>query len=143
MRLPEQIQHFIHPTLLVLADHVHAKIWFAHEDEISEIAHLTVPHELKSDNEGSFMSSAESVGQPEQKEKQHHLNVLIKHIAEALSKELENRDVTYIDMIMPADILHPLELEFPKTTIAMINRRLEADLIKEDILQVAKRLFTK
>ncbi|MDO8583930.1 MAG: host attachment protein [bacterium] len=137
-----EIQHFLHPTLLILSDHVHAKIWLAHENELNEIGHILVEPETRTDREGGFMNpSTGAVGAAVKHDKEHDHEEYMKGLMHCFHEALKKQPITYIDLVMPPDLMHVFEAKLTNEQKTLINRRLDADLMKDDILDVVKRLY--
>lgn len=128
MLLPSELQKFSHPTLIVLTDHIHAKLWLAHELELKEIDHLDMPRERMTDRE-----EIETDADPDR------LHRMMKELASRITHHATNAQHIYL--AMKADIMHALEKELPSPTKNLINRRQPHDLMKEEMLDVVKRFF--
>ena len=57
MKIPQDLQpRFIHPTLVVAADHIVAKMFLAGGDDVEELDGVSEPRERRQDSEGYFTS---------------------------------------------------------------------------------------
>ncbi|MBM3204421.1 host attachment protein [Candidatus Uhrbacteria bacterium] len=129
MNLPEHLQKFSHATLIVVGNHVHAKFFLAQGEELNQVGEIEHPREMKSDNESQLGS--------EPKTEQERLKKFAKEIAE----KIEQEKGAHIYLTMKKELMHPVEEHLPKQTTELINRRLDADLMKEDIFDVVDRLL--
>ncbi len=81
MQIPEHLQHFAEPTLLVLADHVEGKFFLAGGDAIETLDGVAAPHDAPRDQEGSFIQPKDDA------ERIHHLIHLLCDRTNALVEE--------------------------------------------------------
>ncbi len=144
MQLPSEIPQFVHPTLIVLGSHTEVIFLFAKDNIIEECDRFEKKEELKSDNEGGFINiGTNSINAPEDHHKEERIKRIVREMGERLAKQAKEKEVVYIDLVMPADLCHVLEAELPKQLVEKINRQIHADLIRESWIDIAKRLFEK
>ena len=141
MQLPQKLQHFPVPTLIVLADHVHAQFWLAHREELNQQETFSLPRERKTDHETSFVNTDHGGGNgPElldDDRQQHFIRLVADHLASLIFKN----HIQAICLVMKAELAHALKKKLSQDKIAMIKKELHADLMKDDILDVIRRIF--
>ncbi|MSR84889.1 hypothetical protein EXS71_00375 [Candidatus Uhrbacteria bacterium] len=142
MQLPKHLQHFSEPTLIVLADHVHAQFWLVHLETLEELDQLVTPHEQKSDREGAFVNGdhggSRSGTEPNDDERLHHFVHLMKEKIETLCR---TKNIKRIDTIMRPDLAHALRAKLAHDITPFIHKELGVDLMKEHILESLDRLL--
>lgn len=142
MKIPSQRHHFQHPTLLVIANHVKAKLWRAYSDEVEELETLALPRERKIDKETSFVDVDHgSVHAPEPKLEQEHLRHFVHLLASHIKKEMQTGGFTLIHLVMVKDIAGPLRKKLSEPLRDAITRELTEDLTQEHVLTVIGRLY--
>ncbi|MFA5936044.1 MAG: host attachment protein [Patescibacteria group bacterium] len=144
MQLPQDLQaHFPHPTLLITADHMTAKLYLAGGDSIEELDGITEPRDIPTDTHDSTSSgdgirtsnpNADNNDEP-------RIKHLIKRIAERMEKLVKEHNVGNIHLVMPADMLHPVKDHLSQDTIKLVRSETPGMLMKEDILDVIRRIF--
>ncbi len=141
MTLPQDLQYFIHPTLVVLGDHVQARLWLASNPTLTVVDGFSERPEFKSDREGSFVNTDHgSVSAPEPKGEQERLRHLLKDMAEHIETQARKHEVQHIHLVMKKDLMNELERHMGNEIRSKINRRLDEDLMKDDILDVLRRM---
>jgi len=142
MFLPESLQHFSEPTLIVLADHIHAQFWLAHLMTLEQKDTMALPRERKTDNETSFVNTDHGSGsgpEPLDDDRLHHF---IKMMADRLTPFISTNHAHAIHLVMPAELAHALKKKLSQDKLSLIKKELHVDLMKDDILDVVKRLFS-
>ncbi|MDO8617694.1 MAG: host attachment protein [Candidatus Uhrbacteria bacterium] len=142
MFLPEQLQHFSEPTLIVLADHIHAQFWLAHQTTLEQKDTFSLPRERKTDNETSFVNTDHDSGSSPEPSDDDRLHHFVKMTAEHLTSLISTNHARAIYLVMSAELAHVLKQKLSPDTQTLIKKELRADLMKEDILEVIKRLQT-
>ncbi|MBE7436770.1 MAG: host attachment protein [Anaerolineales bacterium] len=144
MQLPKDLQHFPDPTLIVLTDEQEARIFLAGGDAYQTLDSLALPREFKSDAEGSFVSSDGSrVGGPSSDlHDTPRKEAFAKTVAEAITRYVREGHAVVVHLVSPPEMLHLIQARLPADVKPHIAKTLAKDLMKNDILDVIKRLFT-
>jgi len=116
---------------------------------LKELGTIEHSRELKSDNEASFVNPNHggSTSGPEPKIEQERMKKFCKELASRITQHLAEPDpaspgaIKHIYLAMKKELMHPVEEHLAKPTQTLINRRLDADLMKDDILEVVDRLL--
>jgi len=142
MQLPQDLQKFTLPTLIVAADSTTAKIFLAGGDSLEQISGVELPREGKQDNEGSFASSDGSrVAGPVDENDAPRLKSFIKQMATAVISLMRMHKLEQLDLVMPAEIEHALVDELPSDVDTLIRRKLHKDLMNEAPVEMVKHLL--
>ena len=144
MHIPESLRHFPEPALIVLADHVHARLMLAFEDSFEEIELFEMPNELKSDNEGGFYNPDTSgVNAPEPRLDEERLRKYGRMRGEHVNRLIRDEHVaTTLHLIVPADMSAMLKKELVPEATSIIGKEIHANVMKEDERQILERLVT-
>lgn len=142
MQLPQELQKFQTPALIVAADSTTAKIFLAGGDSLEQISSVELPRERKQDNEGSFASADGSrVAGPVDEDDAPRLKSFIKQMATAVISLMRMHKLEHLDLIMPAEIERALVDELPSDVDTLIRRKLHKDLMNESPVEMLKRLL--
>ncbi len=144
MHIPESLQHFPEPTLIVLADHVHARLMIAFEDSFEEVESFEMPNELKSDNEGSFFNPGTSgVSAPEPRLDEERLRKYVRVLGEHVNRLIRDEHAaTTLHLLIPADMSAMLKKELAPEATNVIGKEVHANVMKEDEAQILERIIT-
>lgn len=133
MTIPESLQHYAEPSLIVVADHYHARLLLAFEDSVEEVDIIELPRTELSDNEGK------EIGQ--ERSDDSRLNRFVKMVAESVNTLIRDEEAAMnLHLIAPADVLNPLKKELAPEASNIIGKELALDVAKEDELSILKRL---
>lgn len=142
MQLPQELQKFQTPTLIVAADSMTAKIYLAGGDTLEQVAAVEVPREKKQDNEGSFSSADGSrVAGPVDEKDAPRLKSFVRQTASAVTSLMRMHKLEHLELIMPAEVEHALVDELPSDVDTLIRRKLHKDLMKEEPIEMVKHLL--
>ena len=141
MILPQDLQHFPHPALIVESDTVRAKFWFAHELELNLLDEISMSRERKSDHETQFVNVDTKSGSGPELLDDDRLLHFVKAVAKKIDALAAEHHAAHIDLIMSAEIMHRVEKQLPKARQTLVNLRAHHDLMHEDILQAIRSLF--
>lgn len=133
MQLPEELQHFEFPSLILVADHVHAQFWLAHNDTLEEVDVVSLPKESSSDNEGR------AIGQELSDDNRLHeyIHIVVDRLEQIMGEGIADS----LHLVMSADLAHAV-LDHSNTEIQeQVGKQLHLDLMKEEPLEVVKRLL--
>lgn len=144
MQIPESLQHFPEPALVVLADHVHARLMLAFEDSFEEVESFEMPNELKSDNEGGFYNpDTGGVSAPEARLDEERLRKYVRVLGERINQLVRDEHAaTTLHLIIPADMSAMLKKELAPEAANIIGKELHANVMKEDETQILERIVT-
>ncbi|MCR4256572.1 MAG: host attachment family protein [Candidatus Uhrbacteria bacterium] len=144
MHIPESLRHFPEPALIVLADHVHARLMLAFEDSFEEVESFEMPDELKSDNEGGFYNPDTSgVNAPEPRLDEERLRKYVRVLAERINQLVrDEHTATALHLIIPADMSAMLKKELAPEAANLIGKEIHANVMKEDEAQILERVVT-
>lgn len=146
MNIPQDLQpQFIHPTLVVAADHMFAKMFLAGGDEVEELDGVAMPRERKQDSEGFFVSrDASRHGSPDADTSDDpRLKAFTKAVAERISTLVKDQDIAHLHLVMPAEVDGLVQKHLPPDIKTKIVRVRHLDLMKEDTLTVLRRVYEK
>ncbi len=133
MQIPEALQHFAEPALIVTADHFHARLWLAFEDSMEEIESYEMPKAELSDNEGK------EIGQEVTDEER--LKRFTHALAERVSQLIRDEEAAMsVHIIAPADVAHPFKKLLAPEAANIIGKELDVNVMKEDAVQILERL---
>jgi protein required for attachment to host cells len=133
MTIPESLQHYAEPSLIVVADHYRARLLLAFEDSVEEVDMIELPRTELSDNEGK------EIGQ--ERSDDSRLHQFVKMVAERVNTLIRDEEAAMnLHVIAPADVLNPLKKELAPEASNIIGKELALDVAKEDELSILKRL---
>jgi hypothetical protein len=144
MKLPQDLQpRFIHPTLIVAADHVVAKMFLAGGDEVEELDGVSEPREKRQDSEGFFMSwdGSRHGGPDADISDEPRLAEYAKKVAKRIATLVHEQDLAHIHLVMPNDVSHLVQKALPNDVKKKIVHVRDLDLMKEDTLTILRRAY--
>lgn len=133
MQLPQELQHFEFPSLILVADHVHAQFWLAHEETLEEVDLVALPKETHSDNEGL------AIGQELSDE--NRLHQYIHMVVDRLEQIMSEGVADSLHLVMPADLAHAIIEHSSQEVQEQVGKEIHLDLMKEEPLDVVKRVL--
>jgi len=141
MQIPKELQHFIHPTLIVISDFDQALIYRAHLEDAIEIARVKAPSAAFPNPDGSvgsgggrFMNPSADVDQGADR------GVFTKNVINTIKSLVEKHGIKHINLVVPTELGHRLEEKLPNNLKPMVTKTIEADLTYEPLVAVLKRL---
>jgi len=135
MTIPESLQHFPEPALIVVSDHMHAKLLLAFEDDIEEVDSLELPRTELSDNEGKEIGQERS-----DDERLHHF---VKMVADRINVMIRDEEAAmHVHLIASADVAHAIKKELAPEVANKLGKEVHADVMKEDFEKILERLVT-
>jgi len=143
MQLPQELQHFPHPTLIVVGDHVHAQFWLAHNENAELLNEIEMRPELKSDNEGSFVNTdngAVNGNEPNDKERLKHF---IKAVAEQIVKIVHGGQAQAFHLVMIKELGETVMSDLHDDVRAKASWPIEADLRYMPVVEAIGRVVKK
>ena len=141
MIIPENLQAFPHPALLIISDFSGAKIYLADQTEINEIANAEAPPPSKPDSEGAIVGSGSRVMNPSPDVDQgSERNRYSKNLAEKLSDLITEHNIAELQLIMPPEMLRRLQEDLPNKDRELVTKTIDKDLMKEEMINILERL---
>jgi len=141
MQLPDNLQHFSKPTLVLIGDFGKTKFYLAEEIEINELREVEAPAPAHSDPESSVVVGAgrhaKSDSATDEGEDRKHYS---KTLAQTLTDLVDDHDIKEIQIIMPAELLRRLESDLSKDIQNLIIKTIEKDLSKTNLVEALERL---
>lgn len=142
MQLPQDLQHFPTSTLLIVSDSIAAKFWLAGGDELEQIDSVSLPRERKQDAEGSYVSSDGSrTGDANEYDDTERLHQFEHLLVDKLNHLTREHGIARIHLVMPAEIEHAVAHHLPQDVAAKLAKPVHADLMKDDMLDVVRRVI--
>lgn len=133
MQIPESLQHFPEPALIVTADHVQVRLWLTFEDSMDEVETLEMPTESKSDDEGAIIGN-----EPLDDERLHHF---VRAIAERINQLIRDEEAaTTVHLIVPQDMMALLKKELAPEVASKLAKELPVDVMNEDEVKILERI---
>lgn len=141
MKLPRELQHYPHATLLIASDMMHANFFLVAGDELEELNGVAEPRERRQDSEGTFVSydGSRVAGPDSDIDDTPRLKRFVKKIAEQAEALARKHNIQHMDVVMPAEIEHLFSEVAPNELKDKIRRRSHLDLMKEDPLTIVRR----
>jgi hypothetical protein len=143
MHIPESLQHFAEPSLIVVSDHYHAKLLLAFEDSIEEVDQIDMPATKDTDHEGSFVNTdSGGVSGPENEhDEPNRLKHFVRAVAARINSLIRDEEAAMnIHLIAPADVAHAIKNELAPEAANILGKEIHADVMKEDELHLLERL---
>ena len=144
MQLPQDLHHFPHPTLIIVANHFHADFWLAHNDQLDELHMIDMPEELKSDNEAAFVNTdhgySSSGPEPHDDDRMMHFE---KAVAEEISHVMRDKKATAFHLVADQEVAGPIMERLAGDVAPLASWPVHADLVKSPVLDAVKRVVEK
>jgi len=141
MQIPKDYQHFAHPTLIVVGDFEHAKLFHTQGETIEQIQTIQAPEPHQPDTEGDVNIGGERYGSlsTDVDEGARRLPYA-KQIAGAITDSIRKGQTKYVCLVMPTEMCHRVKDEIPKENQDAITKIIEAHMIDAPLVDVLKRL---
>jgi len=141
MQLPQDLQHFSVPTLIVTADHITAKFWLVGGEDIEELDGVSDPRIEKSDAETSFVNvDTRGSNAPQPKIEEQRLKQYAQLVADRVTDLLRHNNVGRVHLVADARIVHSVTEHMPNELQPLLGRSLHENLMQQNILEVLRRL---
>lgn len=143
MQIPDHLQHFHEPALIVTTDHEQARYWLAFEDTLEEVDTVEVRPTLDTDNEGSFVNTdSGAVNAPEHEHvDRERFRKFIEAVSNRIIELVRHEDAARtVHLVAPADVAHALHAELPKDVEPLIAKEIHVEVMKEDPLKILERI---
>lgn len=133
MQIPESLQHFPEPALIVTADHFHARLWLAFEDSMEEVESFEMTKTALSDKEGM------DIGQEMTDEERLHkfARVISERVTHLVRDE---QAATTVHLIAPPDFAPLIKKDLAPEAMNAIGKELHVNVMKEDESQILERI---
>lgn len=142
MQLPQDLQHFPVPTLIVVGNSIGAKFFLAGGDAVQEIDTVSLPRESSSDREGAFNNvDTGRSNAPEPKDEEERLHHLIHLFQDKIEALVRHHQAAEVCLIMDAELAHGVKHHLPKDVAPKITRELHHDLAKSSIIDAIRKLL--
>jgi len=141
MQIPKESQHFAHPTLIVIGDFEHAKLYLAHGETIEEIKTLQAPEPHQPDMEGDVGVGGKRYGSISNDVDEGARRLpYAKQLAGAIIDSLRKGRTRYACLVMPAEMCHRIKEELPQDLRDNVTKTIEAHMIDAPLTEVLERL---
>ncbi|MHB8830937.1 MAG: host attachment protein [Patescibacteria group bacterium] len=141
MIIPEKSQHFVHPTLIVIGDFEHAKLYRAFEDTANEVATLKSPEPSRPPAQGSVSSGGDRFMNPSaDMDEGADRAQFTRDIIHQIETLLKDGDVKHVNLVMPTEMCHRIKEKLPDDVKGSVTKTLEADLVQEPLVDILERL---
>lgn len=142
MQLPQDLQHFSVPTLIVVGDSVSAKFFLAGGDAVEEVGAVSLPRESSTDNEGSFNNvDTGRSNAPEPKDEEERLHHLIHLFQEKIEELVRHHQAAEVCLVMNAELAHGVKHHLPEDVLPSITRELHRDMAKTGLEDIIRKLL--
>ncbi|MFZ6015414.1 MAG: host attachment protein [Patescibacteria group bacterium] len=141
MLLPESLQHFPDPTLIVIADFGKCKVYKAENIDFDEIASLEADEPPRPDSESSVaVGPGRRTKNDAETDEGEDRKKYAKEIAGAITDKSDDHGIKEIQLIMPAELLRRVQDVLSKDVLNIITKSLDKDLMKNDLMDAMQRL---
>lgn len=141
MNLPENLQHFSEPTLILIGDFGKTLIYKAQDPNITVIKNVESRDPAYPDSESTVIVSkgirAHSDAAHNKEEDRKHY---AKDIVQSLTHLCDDQGIKDIQCIMPAELFNLINDYLSRDIKDLITRHLDKDLTKADPLEALERL---
>ncbi len=141
MILPENLQHFTNPTLILIGNFGQTIIYKAQEININELRAIESRDPAYPDSESTVIVSkgirAHSDAAHNKEEDRKHYT---KNIVDALTDLIDDHGIQDIQCIMPTELYNLINEYLSRDIKNLITRHLDKDLTKADLLETLERL---
>lgn len=141
MQLPENLQIFTNPSLILIGNFGKTDFYIAHEIDIDHVNTIEAPETARPDSESSVVINAgrralsDAANNEEEDRKQY-----AKILARTITDTADDRDVNNIQIIMPQELIRRVKNELSGDMQSLIIRELDKDLVKTDLKETLTRL---
>ncbi|HVM90285.1 MAG TPA: host attachment protein [Verrucomicrobiae bacterium] len=143
MTIPESLQHFSEPALIVVADHFHAKFLLAFEDSIEEIDRIELPASKDTDNEGQFVNTdSGGVSGPEREhDEMNRLAHFVRQIAGRVNTLIRDEEAAMnLHLLAPTEVANGIKKELAPEASRILGKDVHADVMQESEIKILERL---
>lgn len=141
MQIPKASQHFAHPTLIVVGDFEHAKLYLAHEETIEEVKTLQAPEPHQPDTEGDVGVGGKRYGSISNDVDEGARRLpYVKLLVDAIIGSLRKGQTRYVCLVMPTEMCHRIKEELPQDLRDNVTKTVEAHMIDAPLAEMLERL---
>lgn len=141
MQLPDNLQHFAEPTLILIGDFGKTIIYKAEDININELRTIEADEPARPDSESSVAISKgrrtqtdSGIDDGEDRKK------YAKELALELTDLIDDHGIKDIQLIMPTELHNRLLDNLSKDITELITRHLDKNLTKTDLVEALERL---
>ncbi|MBD3281959.1 hypothetical protein GF391_04410 [Candidatus Uhrbacteria bacterium] len=142
MNIPDNLQNFPEPSLILIGDFGKTIIHKAHGINIDELRVVESRDPAFPDSESTVIVSkgirAHSDAAHNKEEDRKHY---AKDIVEALTDFVDDHDIKDIQLIMPTELYNLINQYLSRDVQDLITRHLNKDLTKSDLVEALERLL--
>lgn len=142
MMLPENLQHFHEPTLILIGDFGKTIIYKAQDIDIDELRSIKAPEPPQPETDSSVVVGpgvhAKTDTKPDDGEQRKQFS---KELSQTITDLVDDHGIKDIQLIMPAELIRRLEEELTKDITDLISRTLDKNLTKINLVEALERLL--
>jgi protein required for attachment to host cells len=141
MNLPENLQHFHEPTLILIGNFGKTSIYKAQDSEINELNSLEADEPARPNSEASVavgngrMTNSDS-GIDEGEDRKQYSKQLVQQVTDLI----DDHGIKDIQLIMPAELLRRFTEDLSNDIKDIVSRKLDKDLTKSHLIETLERL---
>ena len=141
MQIPQELQHYAQPTLIIVGDFERAVIHLAHDINLDDIATIEAPELHQPDVEGSVTIGGGRTANPSTDVDEGARRVrYTKQIVEKILELFKSKDIKSINFVMPTEMCRRLQDGLPANIKTSIAKILEVNVAKAPMLDILRRL---
>jgi hypothetical protein len=133
MQLPQELQRFEFPSLILVADRVHAQFWLAHGDTLEEVDLIRLDKDEHSDKEGR------EIGQ--ELSDDNRLHQYIHLVVDRLEQIMNEGVADSLHLVMETELADAVIDHSSQEIQEQVGKQVHADLMKEEPLDVIRRVL--
>ncbi len=133
MQLPQELQRFEFPALILIADKIHAQFWLAHNDTMEEVDLLELERDTPSDSEGRELG----VELKDDNRLHQFIHMIVSRLDEIMSEGVADT----VHLVMEAELSNMVVEHSSHTVQESVGKVLHLNLMKEEPLEVVTRLL--
>ena len=132
MIIPEHLQHYIDPTLVLVGDFEHVIIYRAQGDTIEELITMESPEPKQTDSECPVSQIDLDRGIRREK--------FSKDLVAELARLLRSEETLKVQIVLPAEMCRRITEDMPNDVANRIHKILKEDLAQEKLIDVLEKL---
>ncbi len=153
MKIPKEYCEFAQPTMIVVTDHNHSKLFLAREREVEHVDTIEAEPERAGDKEAYHQSTSriggklridKSTGSEDYDWKEHiaHDHLFVE-LEENLMKRLQNKEFENLILIVPAEAKNHLAERLHQTLQERITKTVPKNLINNPFPDLVEAVCDK
>ncbi len=141
MQLPENLQIFSEPSLILIGNFGKTHFYIANEIDCDQINTVEAPETARPDSESSVVinsgrrAQSDAANNEEEDRKQY-----AKNLARTVTDTGDDHNIKNIQIIMPQELIRRVKNELAGDINNLIIRELDKDLVKTDLKEALTRL---